>query len=331
MNGGSDMRKTEAIVAALERAPGVVIPLIRDMPVDRLGERPASGKWSAHEHAVHLAVLRTLSKAEYAPQLVGHFALASEHYAHFTSPIRRYPDLILHRALNAYIDHEAELGGKKGQSKTQRRKRVAKAVEEDPRVMDLERLEEAGRHCSSTERNSESAERELRNYLVLEMLSGHLGEDFAGTVTGVSSQGVFMQIDRYLVDGFIRIQDLPGGEGRAGERWRLNRNTGALVAQRSGNVITIGNKFTVRIANVDLNRRQMELVIVEPGGKPQKQRKKPYKGAKQDGEGHPTKRRLVQGGHKKTKKKKQSKGAAKSHGNAMALKRMRNNKKRKKR
>ena len=239
------------------------------------------------QHAVHLAVLRTLSKAEYAPLLIGHFALASEHYTHFTSPIRRYPDLVVHRGLDAFFDaggHDARRA--KGGSR-----RLARDVAGDDRLPDEKRLHEIGRHCSTTERNSEDAERELRNYLVMELLAEHLGEDFQGTVTGVTGTGVFMQIDRYLVDGLIRTSELPGRD----ERWQLNPNTGALVAQRSGRSITIGDRFIVRIANVDLARRQLDLVIVEGEGK----------------------------GHGKPTKRKQPSGAAKAHGETQKIKQSR--------
>jgi ribonuclease R len=153
-----------------------------------------------------------------------------------------------------------------------------------------------GRHCSATERNSESAERELRKYLVLELLSTKLGEDFAGTVTGVTGQGIYLQIDRYLIDGFIRTPDLPGDKN---DRWQLNRNTGALVAQRSGRTLTIGDTFpAIRIASVDLARRQLELVIVEEkrGGKRTlaqgsagKKKKKAKAGDKSEGKSKPDK------------------------------------------
>jgi ribonuclease R len=209
------------------------------------------------QHAVHLAVLKTLSKAEYSPLTIGHFALASEHYTHFTSPIRRYPDLIVHRGLDAYLEHSAAEHGK---GRGSLRKRMARALAEDPRVPNDDELREAGRHCSNTERNSEAAERQLRTYLLLEMLNEHLGEDFQGTVTGVTSAGVFIELDRYLVDGFVRVAELPGP---AGERWQFNRTTGALVAQRSGRTLTIGDRFVVRIAKIDLGRRQMDLVVVE--------------------------------------------------------------------
>lgn len=213
------------------------------------------------QKAVHFAVLRTLSKAEYAPLLIGHFALASEHYTHFTSPIRRYPDLIVHRGIDAYLDALGDHTGKKkagGKSKG----RVGKDVLNDPRVPNEERLNEICRQCSGTERAAEAAERELRNYLVLELLAEHLGDDYSGTVTGVTGSGLFIQLDKFLVDGFVKVADLSGTIGSKQDRWRLNRATGTLVAERSGKSIGIGHTFTVRIASVDLPRRKLELAII---------------------------------------------------------------------
>lgn len=216
------------------------------------------------QHAVHMAVLKTLSKAEYAPSLIGHFALASEHYTHFTSPIRRYPDFVVHRALNAVIEESngdtlIRYSGKSTQKPESFRK-LSKKLAKDPRIPNEEELIKIGRHCSDTERNSERAERDLRKFLVLQLLESKLGEDFPATVTGVTGAGAFLQIDRYLVDGMVRLPDLPGDKA---DRWQLNPNTGALVAQRSGRTITIGDRFTVRIAKVDLSSRQMELVVLD--------------------------------------------------------------------
>lgn len=290
-----EMFMVEANEAAARLFDGIDVPMIRrvhaDPDVHGMGELRSFARVAGYnipakpsrkelqdlleavrgkpaQHAVHLAVLRTLSKAEYAPVLVGHFALASEHYTHFTSPIRRYPDFVVHRGIDAYLEAAAKHNGKGGKAK----KQLTKAVRDDPRVPDEDRLTEIGRHCSGTERNSEQAERQLRAYLVMELLSEHLGEDYQGTVTGVTGSGVFIQLDRYLVDGLIRAADLPGEQG---ERWKLNTNTGALVAQRSGKTITIGDRFTVRIAKIDLSRRQMDLVIIdERAGQADRPRKK---------------------------------------------------------
>ena len=236
------------------------------------------------QQAVHLAVLKTLSKAEYSPTLIGHFALASDHYTHFTSPIRRYADLVVHRGIDAHV--------KALTLKPKARKRaVAEAVPDEQTMHDI------GKHCSNTEVNSEAAERELRNFLVLQLLSEHLGDDFEGTVTGTVSSGLFIQLDKYLVDGFVKVEDLPGPKS---ERWQFNRSTGALVAQRSGRTITIGHRFTVRIAEVDLARRKMELTIIED---PQAQTGKKKSGKKSQ------KNKQT----KATSPRRQPKGARKAH------------------
>lgn len=249
--------------------------------LDKVRDTPA-------QHAVHMAVLKTLSRAEYAPAPIGHFALASEHYTHFTSPIRRYPDFVVHRALNAVLDAQRERFGDTSRPlRGKALKQVGSKAAKDKRVPNEERLVEIGRHCSNTERNSTDAERELRKFLVLQLLAERLGEDFGATVTGVTGQGAFLEIDRYLVDGFVRLADLPGDKA---DRWKLNPNTGALVAQRSGRTIAIGDRFTVRVANIDLPRRQMELVILDDrnpkrhqeDGKTKLSRKKKRRGAPQD-------------------------------------------------
>ncbi len=223
------------------------------------------------QRSVNMAVLRTLSKAEYSPMLVGHFALASEHYTHFTSPIRRYPDLVIHRGIDAYLTAAADGSGKRPKAKS-----IGKKIIDKGMVPDEIALREVGRHCSATERNSESAERELRNYLVLELLSQHIGDDYDGTVTGVTGNGVYIQIDKYLVDGFVRSNDLPGTKN---DRWKLNPKTGALVAQRSGATVSIGNTFTVRVAAVDLSRRVMDLTVIDgrPDNQPRRKKLPPGK------------------------------------------------------
>jgi len=211
--------------------------------------------------AVHMAVLRTLTKAEYSPALIGHFALASEAYAHFTSPIRRYPDLTVHRALQEYLRHTEN--GLVRPEDEEARKVLGRQLRESEACPSEEELVVIARHCTNTEQNAEDAEMELRKYLVLQLLEEKIGEEFEGVVTGVTGKGVFVQLDKYLVDGLIKKEDLPGDVTRSNAPpfWKLDRKTGALVDQRSGRSFKMGDMVRVSIATVDLARRQMDLVI----------------------------------------------------------------------
>ncbi|MBL8762917.1 MAG: VacB/RNase II family 3'-5' exoribonuclease [Phycisphaerae bacterium] len=211
--------------------------------------------------AVHMAVLRTLTKAEYSPALIGHFALASEAYAHFTSPIRRYPDLTVHRALAEYLAHTEN--GKRPPISTHDQHALGRKLMESERCPSEDDLVEIGRHCTSTEENAESAERDLRQFLVLQLMAEHLGESFDGIVTGVTHAGVFIRIEKYLAEGLIKTADLPAGkDGRFGV-WKLDPRTGALANQASGRSFSLGHRVKVTIANVDLSARRMDLVITD--------------------------------------------------------------------
>jgi ribonuclease R len=220
--------------------------------------------------AVHMAVLRTLTKAEYSPALIGHFALASEAYAHFTSPIRRYADLTVHRALAEYLRHTDNGTNRPKDDKA--RKALGRRLMESPMCPDQDTLVQIARKITATEQNAEAAEQSLRAFLVLQLLSNHIGEAFEGIVTGVSPSGVFVQLEKYLADGFIKAADLPtGGKpghphyhgGFGGGRWTVDPRTGALVHQ-SGRSFNIGDRVTVQIASIDLALRKMDLVIASP-------------------------------------------------------------------
>jgi ribonuclease R len=232
--------------------------------------------------AVHFAVLRTLSKASYSPALVGHFALASEHYSHFTSPIRRYPDLTVHRALHAYLDRT---GNGAEPPRGRRRASFAQTLSEDARVLSEERLVEVGRHCSQTEVAAEEAERELRSFLVLQFLQeNHMGDELEGVVTGMSGNGVFISIQRFLVDGMVKIADLPSGRG---DRWVMHAATGRLVSQRSGASIGLGDLVKVKIAAIDLASRKMDLLVTALAASPTLSTSAPHRKAEGRGS-HPS-------------------------------------------
>ncbi len=229
--------------------------------------------------AVHMAVLRTLTRAEYSPALIGHFALASAAYAHFTSPIRRYADTTVHRALTEYL--RLTDNGKNRPRSDDDKRRLGEKLRESKMCPDEETLVQIGRHISTTEDNAESAERDLRQFLILQLLQNHLGESFDGIVTGVTPNGIFIQLDKYLADGMIKVIDLPtgregrpqnqgrgdgggGGGGGGPGRWRIDQRTGALVHEQTGRSFNIGDRLSVQIAAIDLALRKMDLAVADP-------------------------------------------------------------------
>jgi len=253
--------------------------------------RAATVKGKPESFAINLAVLKSLTRAEYSPENIGHYALASLHYCHFTSPIRRYADLTIHRLLDAYFAARAatpsparpaspsparhqqrispttamRVGEGRGEglassssssSPAQRPKRLA--FENIPSYEDLV---QTGKHISFTERRAADAERELRQVKVLELLKQHVGEEFSGVVTGITNFGIFVQIRQYLIDGLIRYEDL------GDDWWNVDERAGKVVGQRTGTRIGIGDEATVVIVGVDEARRELNLAIRHLMGK----------------------------------------------------------------
>ena len=228
-------------------------------------------------YAVHLSVLKTFNTAEYSPLPLGHYALASENYAHFTSPIRRYADLVIHRCLQSVLvcDRAA-----RPPRKPARRSRAAQTEAASSRsaagayssaelqalmparigdVPDYDTLVRLARHLSFTERRAQDAERELRAGKVLQLLAEHIGDIIDGVVTGVNSSGVFIQSTRFLVEGMIRISDLPD------DYWIYDERGMCLRGQRTGRKISLGDIARVQIVSVNLSARRMDLRLLEHG------------------------------------------------------------------
>jgi ribonuclease R len=203
--------------------------------------------------AINLAVLRSLTRAEYSPEVLGHFALASQHYAHFTSPIRRYADLTIHRLLDSYLEAR-EIANRAGGKKKRK-------LELD-NVVPYDELVELGRHISFTERRAEDAERELRQVKILSLLKNHIGEEYLGVVTGIANFGIFIQLNTWLVDGVIRYEDLMD------DWWDVDTRSGMIRGERTGKRIGIGDVVKVIIVTVDLARRELSLAISELLGRP---------------------------------------------------------------
>ncbi|HEU0198193.1 MAG TPA: ribonuclease R [Nevskiaceae bacterium] len=195
--------------------------------VAELGERPDAG-------LIQQTLLRSLMQARYAASDDGHFGLALEHYAHFTSPIRRYPDLLLHRAIKHALA----------------RRRVATAP------YSPEQMAELAQHCSMTERRADEATRDVLSWLKCEYMSHRVGECFDGVVTGVTSFGIFVELEGVYVDGMVHISQL----GR--DYFEYDARARRIVGSRSGAVFAMGTRVRVKLVRVSLDERKLDLELV---------------------------------------------------------------------
>ncbi|HIJ52021.1 MAG TPA: ribonuclease R [Planctomycetes bacterium] len=232
-------------LAKLVRAFGYSLPRTPDRAA--IQDLLAAVKGAECSFGVNLAVLRSFEKAEYSPMNVGHFALASTHYCHFTSPIRRYADLLVHRVLECYLQNRVDLAREI-------------SVEMD--------LTEVGKHISFTEQRAEDAERELKTVLILQMLSKRIGDGLDCVVTGLTSFGVFVQSRKFGIEGLIRMGDLGPDE------WKYNQRAGCIEGQRTGHSIRLGQALKVRIVSVNVPARQLNVSPVEPLAKVPVRKKK---------------------------------------------------------
>lgn len=187
---------------------------------------------------IQTVMLRSLMQARYSAANNGHFGLALTHYAHFTSPIRRYPDLLLHRALKHLIQ----------------RKKNAEFIYTEA---DIERL---GAHCSTTERRADEATRDAVTWLKCEYMSDHVGEVFDGVVSGVASFGLFVELSGLYVDGLVHVSSL------SNDYYQFEQRHHRLIGDRSGRVYNLGDLVRVRVTRVNLDERKIDLEIVEKRG-----------------------------------------------------------------
>ncbi len=207
--------------------------------------------------AVNTYILRSLARAEYSPLNIGHYALASKHYTHFTSPIRRYADLLIHRLLEIYL---------KG-----------KLQKNSSDILPAEKLTEIGRHISFTDRRAEDAEADLRTVFVLQLMKSRLGQTMETVVSGLANFGVFVQCTKFGIDGLIPI-DLLGTD-----RFVYDHHAQCVHGAKTGIIFHIGMPLTVRIVSVNIAARQLNVIPVEKtanlkkGQKKTKHKKRPAK------------------------------------------------------
>jgi ribonuclease R len=244
VHGVPDEEKLDAFLE-LARTHGFEVP---DSPPDpkALNELLERFKGHAQQRALNQLLLRAMMQAVYSPENIGHYGLAAEHYLHFTSPIRRYPDLVVHRLLKEEWGRRAEGPGG----------REPKASVPPPRS--APRLVEMAALSSERERAAMEAEREIASYYAALFMKDKIGEVFDGVVAAVVEFGLFVELERWFVEGLARVEDL-------GEGFELDPVLHALVQPATGRSFRVGDRVRVEVVSSSPARRRIELRVVEAG------------------------------------------------------------------
>jgi ribonuclease R len=208
-------------------------------------------------------LLRSMQQAVYSPDNIGHFGLAYEAYAHFTSPIRRYPDLLTHRAIKAillgkkYEPKGIELAGLNTNVSNATRKQQAKDKVKGTQKheKDLTIWDALGVHCSANERRADEASRDVEAWLKCYFIKDKLGEEFTGVVSGVTSFGIFVQLDALYVEGLVHITEL------GTDFFQYDDARHELRGERTGKRYQLTDRVTVQVSRVDLEARKIDLVL----------------------------------------------------------------------
>ncbi|HEV7503306.1 MAG TPA: ribonuclease R [Thermoanaerobaculia bacterium] len=209
---------------------------LENLPPMALQEVLREVKGRPEEKFVSSVVLRTLQRALYDPQCLGHYALASQYYTHFTSPIRRYPDLVVHRQLKALLTGRVE--------------------KEAARSHLAERLPAIAEHTSTTERRAEQSERDLLQWKKVRFLAGRTGETFKGRITGVQPFGLFVQLDGYFVDGLVPVRTM------GDDFYRYEADAHRLVGEHKGRVFRLADPVEIVLVGASQKARGLDFTLV---------------------------------------------------------------------
>ena len=219
---------------------------------------------------IHTMLLRSMQQAIYTPINSGHFGLAYEAYTHFTSPIRRYPDLLVHRVIKAILAHkkyQLPVLPLPGEAHAKLAKRLQKnkagaQMDDAPRIKmspaEQQAWEAAGLHCSANERRADEASRDVEAWLKCKYMREHLGEEYSGVVTSATSFGIFVTLDTLYVEGLVHITEL------GGEYFRFDEARQELRGERTGIRYAIGTRVQIQVSRVDLDGRKIDFRLVNP-------------------------------------------------------------------
>jgi ribonuclease R len=188
------------------------------------------------EKPIAFLMLRTMQKARYDENNLGHFGLAAKSYTHFTSPIRRYPDLMVHRTMREYRH---------------------KLMDQDRREQLADDMPEIARHTSERERRADDAERELVQWKKVRFMADKVGDEFEGYITGVSAFGFYVELIEHFVEGMVHVSTM------ADDYYRFVEKAHLLKGENTGKTFRLGDKVTVQVIKVDMERRQIDLGVAD--------------------------------------------------------------------
>ena len=210
---------------------------------------------------IHTLLLRSMQQAVYTATNNGHFGLAYEAYAHFTSPIRRYPDLLVHRVIKAILSGRRYHLAANAKTRTPEPRKGSRPQRAAPKPMSQEMTlwEAAGGHCSANERRADEASRDVEAWLKCRYMRERLGEEFSGTVTAVAGFGLFVTLDALYVEGLVHITEL------GGEYYRFDEARLELRGERTGIRYGVGTRVRVQVSRVDLDGRKIDFRMVREG------------------------------------------------------------------
>ena len=250
-----------AMLQGYLKALGIAMPLSDDPEPAEMQAISEAVRERPDAQQIHTMLLRSMQQAIYTAVNSGHFGLAYEAYAHFTSPIRRYPDLLVHRVIKAL------LAGRRyhlAPSELTRKPEVRKGGKRAPRhakplSQEMEVWDAAGAHCSANERRADEASRDVEAWLKCRFMREHLGEEYSGTVSAVAGFGLFVTLDALYVDGLVHITEL------GSEYYRFDETRQELRGERTGARYAIGSRVRVQVSRVDLDGRKIDFRLVREG------------------------------------------------------------------